>query len=316
MSLSEPMDGTRDTAGRSGERVLVAGEALIDLIHVGDTVAEHPGGSPANVALGLARLGTPVSILTALGRDRRGARIASWLTAEGVQILPESWTLAATSHADARIGQDGSAEYRFDIEWRLATDVRLPEVRHLHIGSISAFLDPGADQIERLVHSMPAHVTVSFDPNIRRDLVGDPVAARERFHRLAARADLVKLSDEDAEFLYPGSSPEAVAAAIAGRGGLVALTRGTGGSLLAVGRSLVRIEPIPATVADTVGAGDSYMAALVHRLLEAGHPGLQPRSDDELREAGSFAARAAAITVSRYGAQPPTAAELEPSVSR
>ncbi|SEH57103.1 MULTISPECIES: carbohydrate kinase [unclassified Leifsonia] len=289
--------------------MLVAGEALTDVIRAGQNETEHPGGSPANVALGLARLDTATRFLTALGRDQRGARIASWLGAAGVEILPESWSLTQTSIAQATIGRDGAAEYAFDIDWRLPSPVRVPAVHHLHIGSISAFLDPGADQIEHLVQDMPAQATVSFDPNVRPDLIGDPEAARTRFHRLAARADIVKLSDEDAAYLYPGTAPDAVAVALAEQGGIGALTMGAAGSLLAAGNHLVHIEPIPTIVADTIGAGDSYMAAMLHQLLTAGH---HPHAitPSQLREVGEFAARAAAITVSRSGAQPPTASEL------
>ena len=291
-------------------RVLVAGEALTDIIRRGNSVEEHPGGSPANVALGLARLGTPTSFLTALGRDQRGATINSRLSDAGVEVLPESWTLPVTSSASALIRPDGSAEYVFDIVWRLPEKAQLPLVQHVHIGSISAFLNPGADQIEQLVHSLDRSVTVSIDPNVRADLVGDPAAARARFERLAKRADVIKLSDEDADFLYPGTSPEDVAGAAAKQGALVAVTKGAAGSLLASGVKMVEIQPIPVQVADTVGAGDSYMAALLHWLLESDYPHLRPATEVQLLTTGSFAARAAAITVARSGAEPPTTLEL------
>ncbi|MGH1524418.1 carbohydrate kinase family protein [Leifsonia sp. L25] len=290
--------------------VLVAGEALIDVIRSGDATREHPGGSPANVALGLARLGVPTAFLTALGRDARGAAIAARLARDGVDILPESWLLPATSSAVATIQPDGSARYAFDIAWTLAETVELPAVRHIHVGSISAFLAPGADRIEHLVMTATADVTVSVDPNIRADLVGEPRAARERFERLAARADLVKLSDEDARFLYPGRSDADTAVALASHGAIVAVTRGSAGSLLVSGDTQVEVDPIHVDVADTVGAGDSYMAALLAWLL-TGDLRRRPRSAAELAEAGAFAARAAAITVSRAGAEPPRSAELD-----
>lgn len=290
--------------------VLVAGEALIDVIHDGNDFKEHPGGSPANVAVGLARLGTKTAFLTALGRDERGAMIDSRLEDAGVELLPESWTLQATSSVQATIGPDGSAEYVFDVDWRLPEVVRLPEIRHLHVGSISAFINPGADQIEELIHGLHENQTVSFDPNVRADLVGDPAAARARFQRLTRRANVVKLSDEDAAFLYPAATPEEVVHAIANHGAVVALTKGAAGSLLAAGQFMVEIGAIRVPVADTVGAGDSYMAALLHHLLELNRPGLRPSSSEDLVAAGSFAARAAAITVSRIGAEPPTAREL------
>ncbi|GAA4156672.1 PfkB family carbohydrate kinase [Leifsonia shinshuensis] len=290
--------------------VLVAGEALIDVIRSADGTREHPGGSPANVALGLARLGVPTAFLTALGRDARGDTIAERLVRDGVDILPESWLLPATSSAVAAIQPDGSARYAFDIAWTLAERIELPAMRHVHVGSISAFLAPGADRIEHLVLTADADVTVSVDPNIRADLVGDPRAARDRFERLAARADLIKLSDEDALFLYPDRSDTETAAALAAHGAVVAVTRGAAGSLLVSGDAVAEVPPITVVVADTVGAGDSYMAALLAWFLTSGELRRRPRSAAELADAGAFAARAAAITVSRAGAEPPRTAEL------
>ena len=304
--MASSMTGT----GTPAAPVLVAGEALIDVIHSGDASREHPGGSPANVALGLARLGVPVAFLTALGRDDRGDAIAERLVRDGVDILPESWLLPATSSAEATLQPDGSAQYAFDIVWTLAETLELPAMRHIHVGSISAFLAPGADRIEHLVLTADDDVTVSVDPNIRADLVGDPHAARERFERLAARADLVKLSDEDAQFLYPERSEAGTGAALASGGAIVAVTRGAAGSLLVSGDTLVEVEPIHVDVADTVGAGDSYMAALLAWLL-TGSLHRRPRTAEELAAAGAFAARAAAITASRAGAEPPRSAELD-----
>ncbi|MEY9852840.1 fructokinase [Leifsonia sp. EB41] len=291
-------------------RVLVAGEALIDVIHLDGTTREHPGGSPANVALGLARLGVATSFLTALGRDARGEAIAARLGEAGVALLPESWSLPTTSSAAASIGADGSATYEFDIHWQLPHRIDLPPVRHLHIGSISAFLAPGSDRIEQLADEVHPGATVSFDPNIRADLVGDRAAAVARFERLAKLADIVKLSDEDALFLYPDLSVDEAARAIASTGALVAVTQGSAGSILTAGDSTVAIEPIAVRVTDTVGAGDSYMAALLAWFLGSGTDPARDRTRAELASAGGYAARAAAITVSRAGAEPPTSSEL------
>lgn len=291
-------------------RVLVVGEALIDVIRVGNTSREHPGGSPANVALGLARLGTATSFLTALGRDARGSLIAERLEDVGVTLLPESWSLARTSSATASIAADGSATYQFGITWQLPEQVDIPPVRHVHIGSISAFLEPGCDTVEQLVQRLRPGATVSFDPNIRADLVGDHADAVARFERLARLADVVKLSDEDAFFLYPDLTPDEAARAIASTGALVAITKGAAGSVLTAGEALTNVEPIPIRVVDTVGAGDSYMAALLSWLLNSGVHSIRDHSQADLASAGEFAARAAAVTVSRAGAEPPTLAEL------
>lgn len=288
------------------QNVLTVGEALTDIIHTPDRTREYPGGSPANVALGLARLGVPTSFLTALGRDARGEAIAARLAQAGVDVLPESWSLAATSTAVAEIKDDGAAHYEFDLIWELPAEVKLPAADHVHIGSVAAFLEPGADRVEEIVRSLRPSATVSFDPNIRPNLVGDPAAAKARFERLAALADVVKLSDEDAQYLYPKLTPREAAGAIAGLGPrVVALTLGACGSLLVAPSGSADVAPVPTDVVDTVGAGDSYMSALLQALLAAGQPRLEPANPEELAAAGTFAARAAAITVSRAGAEPP-----------
>jgi fructokinase len=294
----------------SHARVLVVGEALIDVIRVGNRSREHPGGSPANVALGLGRLGVATSFLTALGRDARGSLIAERLEEANVTLLPESWSLPHTSSATATIAADGSATYDFGITWQLPEHIDIPPVRHVHVGSISAFLKPGSDTVEQLVEVLRPEATVSFDPNIRADLVGDHADAVARFERLAQLADIVKLSDEDASFLYPHLNAEEAARAIASAGALVAVTKGAAGSILASEDAEIVVEPIPVQVVDTVGAGDSYMAALLSRLLDADAHSIRDHSQVDLAAAGEFAARAAAITVSRAGAEPPRSAEL------
>jgi fructokinase len=288
----------------------------MDIISTPSGTKEHPGGSPANVALGLARLGARTSFLTALGPDARGEAIAARLDTAGVTVMAESWCLPTTSTAAAEIDDDGSARYTFDVSWQLRDEIQLPLAHHLHLGSIAAFVSPGADQAEELLLRLRPEATVSFDPNIRPALVGDPAVARKRFERIASMADLVKLSDEDAEFLYPGHSPGDVVKAMAELGPISAVTRGGDGSLLLSAGDVVEVEPVQTVVVDTVGAGDSYMSALLWALLEAGRPRLEPLDDAELAAAGRFAARAAALTVSRAGAEPPTLRELTEGVSR
>ncbi|NUP74006.1 MAG: hypothetical protein HOQ07_05065 [Sinomonas sp.] len=157
--------------------VLVVGEALTDIIRTPVGTREHPGGSPANVALGLARLGVSTAFLTALGRDARGDAIAARLVAAGAEVLPESWSLPATSTARARIADDGGASYEFNLAWELPAEVELPAAGHVHIGSVGAFLEPGASRVEELVRRLRPSATVSFDPNLRPDLLGDPATA-------------------------------------------------------------------------------------------------------------------------------------------
>lgn len=306
---TSPGNGQKMTSRAwSGKHVLVVGEALTDIINTAEGISEHPGGSPANVALGLARLGVATSFLTALGRDARGEAIAARLRASGVEILPESWSLPTTSTALADIQSDGAARYTFDLDWCLPVEAALPEVDHIHVGSVAAFLAPGADRVEEIVRELGQHATVSFDPNIRPALTGDPDSASARFERLVALSDIVKLSDEDAAYLYPSLTAQEAARTIAGNGPVVAVTAGAGGSFLVSGGDIIGIEPVSTTVQDTVGAGDSYMAALMTALLSLGRP---PFNNSELAAAGTLAAQAAAVTVSRAGAELPTLMDLE-----
>lgn len=288
--------------------VLVLGEALVDIVETEGGVTEHVGGSPANVAVGVARLGTSVRLATRLGRDARGERIARHVRDAGAEIAEGSWTDAATDTAHARIRSDGSAEYEFAVAGIVPPAPR-EDAALVHTGSIALFLDPGGETCLAALEAARGQAVVTVDPNIRPALVGSRETARERFARAAAAADLVKLSDEDAAWLWPGADLLSVLETIARPGAsAVVITRGGDG---AIGRArdgaVVEVAGVPVTVADTIGAGDSFMASLITTLVERG----VPADADALRHAMGVAARAAAITVSRPGANPPTRAELE-----
>lgn len=289
--------------------VLVIGESLIDIVqHADGTVTEVVGGSPANVAFGLARQGVAVRFHTALARDERGARIAAQLTGEGVELVEASWSLAATSTALAEIAADGAAHYTFDLEWALPVTPREGEATLVHVGSIAAFLEPGASVIEQVLTG--TDTLVSFDPNIRGALLPDRREAALRFERLAALADVVKLSDEDGSWLYPGASLAEVIAEVAKRGPrLVAITRGGAGALLHAAGVTVDVAAPVVRVQDTVGAGDTFMAALIRELL-ASPVVLEAPTVDRLTAIGAYAAAAAALTVQRIGADLPRAGEI------
>lgn len=288
--------------------VLVLGEALVDVVESAGSVSEHVGGSPANVAVGVSRLGVPVRLATRLGRDARGERIAAHLRASAVEISETAWTDAATDSAHARIQADGSAQYTFAVAGVVAPDDG-GETVLVHTGSIALFLDPGGETCLAALEAARGRAIVTVDPNIRPALVGAHDAALARFARAAAAADLVKLSDEDAAWLWPDTPADEVLETIAAWGtGAVVMTRGAEG---AIGRApdgvLVTVPGATVAVADTIGAGDSFMASLIATLVERG----VPADADALRAALELAARAAAITVSRPGANPPTRAELE-----
>ena len=290
--------------------VLVIGEALIDIVETTDGDRELVGGSPANVAVGVARQGHRVRLLTRLGRDARGERIAAQITASGAVVDEASWTDAATSTARARLRADGSAEYEFAIDWAVPV-LAADDVRIVHTGSIALFLEPGGSAVLEVLRRAADSGTalVTLDPNIRPALVGGHEVARARFAQAAASADLVKLSDEDAAWLYPGLDAEAVLHQIAAHGPrIVVMTRGGSGAIGLGPGGVAAVDALPVTVADTIGAGDAYMASLVSSALD--DPAL-------FEDAAVFtaalrrAAVTAGITVSRAGANPPVRAEVD-----
>lgn len=277
-------------------RVLVIGESLVDVVRDGGAESRHAGGSPMNVAYGLAQLGVDAQLLTRLGRDSDGALIEHHLYRAGVRLLPASLRDEPTSTAIATIGADGAASYEFDVNWDLGpVDATADWV---HVGSIATFLEPGAAAVERYLESTSARV--SYDPNIRPALM--PADARERFERIARLTSVLKLSDEDGRWLYPELDESALLDLLLSFGPTtVAITRGADGAVVATTDARVDVPAVRVTVKDTVGAGDSFMAAFIAQLL-AGH---------DADAAARTAIAAAAITVSRAGAQPPTRAELD-----
>ncbi|WP_202238015.1 carbohydrate kinase family protein [Actinacidiphila reveromycinica] len=314
---------------------LVIGEALTDILTGPAGVhGEHPGGSPANVALGLGRLGHPVRLATRIGRDRTGNALRAWLERGGTELLPGSVGDVPTSSATARVRPDGTVGYEFDLVWDLAPAtveaLRSGPPAHLHIGSVATALPPGADLVLAATEETRPRATVSYDPNIRPALLGDRAHERARVEHLVALSDVVKASDEDLAWLYPDEDPDTAAARWARLGpALVVLTRGPRGARAWWRQGHLDVPAPPIRVVDTVGAGDSFMSALVSALLrrdllsgggtsataatrarlrEATGAGALPA---EVVEALRYAVRAAGITCSRPGAAPPTYEELE-----
>ncbi|SEE35895.1 fructokinase [Arthrobacter alpinus] len=297
-----------DCPSSDGLDVVVVGESLTDVVISSDGTSEHPGGSPANVAYGLGRLGAATGLLTALGNDDRGAAIEAHLRSVGVTLLPGSYSQDRTSSATATRAEDGSASYDFEVVWDLApvAPASIPKV--LHTGSIATFLEPGADAVKTLLQQYRHDCTITYDPNIRPALLGSHTEALSTFEELIDLTDIVKLSDEDATWLYPRKDLDEISTHLLGLGaGLAVITQGSQGSLLATPETRLTIPSVESVVADTIGAGDSYMAALIMGLLSLGTDGLAPAVLDQM---GRTATMAAAITVRRPGANPPTAEEL------
>jgi fructokinase len=315
---------TRLFVGR-GAIITVIGESLVDIIREAGQAAParvHAGGSPLNVAVGVARLGFASNLVTHYADDQYGLMIAEHVQSNGVTVIRGG--NAHTSTATATLGSDGAATYKFDISWDLsgATLPALAAVEtssHVHTGSIAALLGPGDQATFGLLGAAGERATISFDPNCRPAISPDVVTARTQAERFAAASDIVKASDEDLAWLYPHRTPEESLEAWLQLGpSVAALTRGAAGPILRTGRERVEMPAESVSVADTIGAGDSFMAALIAGLAQlealgaAGRQRLQALGADELHALAAYANRAAAITCSRPGANPPREAELGP----
>lgn len=299
---------------------LVVGEALVDVVHRSDgSITEFPGGSAANVAVALARLERPVLFDTCFADDHYGGMLRDHLDRAGVRLAGDPGSVDRSSSAVATIGADGAASYVFDIDWRL-NPLALPEDAEpvaVHTSSYGAVLPPGSDDVLAAVEQVRNTAIVSYDINARPAVTGVEIDVRARVQRLVALADVVKASDEDLEALYPEHSVETAASYLLTLGpAVVVVTRGGGGASWVSRTGQGRVDAVPVTVADTIGAGDTFGAALIDALWSADLVGAGNR--ERLRELSvedwggllSFAARAAAVTVSRPGADPPYRHEL------
>ena len=301
---------------------IVVGEALVDLVgqRGSRTFVAHPGGSPANVALGLARLGHPVTLVTRLGADPFGEMVTSHLQASGVRVDADTRPGDRTSLAMATLAA-GSATYDFRIEWDIGDLVPLSdETRCLHTGSLATALAPGSGRVVELLERerRQGRATISYDPNVRPALLGAPEQARPGIEDVVGLSDVVKVSDEDLAWLYPGRADEDIAHDWLDAGpGLVVVTRGAAGVLAVSARGMVEQPARPIELVDTVGAGDSFTAGLLDGLAGADLLGgtrrraLAAVDDPTLRSLLDEASRVAAITCSRPGADPPAKAELD-----
>lgn len=307
--------------------VAVAGEAITDLVPAGEDglFRAAPGGSPANVAVGLSRLDVPVRMLARLSSDVLGRRLREHLETNGVDLSHVVDAVEPSSLAIVVLQPDGSADYDFRVDgtadWQWTDDElvgALEGVHAVHVGSLALTTPPGGPVLRRLAARGRATATVSFDPNVRHLLMGTPGEVMSVVDEMLGFADVVKASVEDIEWLAPGRSAGDVAAEWMSRGpALVVVTRGGDGAL-AVGRSSGRVDRPgqPVDVVDTVGAGDSFMAALLAGLRQRDLLGSSRRDALDVLDADALGAlldeavAVSAVTCSRRGADPPTAAEM------
>ncbi|WP_300682646.1 carbohydrate kinase [Nocardioides sp.] len=294
--------------------ITVVGEAVVDRVRRAEgTLRETPGGSPANVALGLARLGHPTTFLTQLGEDAAGALLRDHLQGAGVILDVSTTPSGRTSTALATLAADGSATYEFDLAFALpplttAEIDRLCDVAVLHVGSVSAILGEDWGRVRDLAGAARGAALVSYDVNLRPALTGAGDDVRARVEALAATADLVKASDEDLAALWPGLAPHESAAHLLSLGAsAVVVTLGGDGCLAITSALDVRRPAHRTTVVDTIGAGDSFMAGLLHAVAGTDLALLDAPAWERVLDR---AAANAAFTVAHAGAAMPSPAEV------
>lgn len=306
---------------------LVCGEALMDVFATGETpvgvaLDARVGGSPFNVAVGLARLRQPVAFASGISTDAFGQRLLRALQAEGVDTSTVQRQVAGTTLSVVSADERGVPTYAFHGEHgadRLldprALEALPATTQVLQFGSYAMVVEPVASALRLLVEREHGRRFIAYDPNVRLNV--EPAVPRWRaaVEWMAQRAQLLKISAEDAALLYPDEQLEALARRWLAQGvSLVVITCGDLGSVAFTARESVRADAVPITLVDTVGAGDSFQAALLTWLAERElfcPRELQSLPSEDLRAALQFASRAAAITCSRRGADLPRREELD-----
>ena len=295
--------------------VVVCGEALIDMIENRDgSRTPTPGGGPFNTSRALARLGVPTAFLGRLSEDAYGRQLAGLLVSDGASLAVAGFSPQPTTVAVARVDSHGSAEYQFFVQGTSAPNLTPdmvpaefgPDVKALHVGTLGLALEPMASTLAELVGRERGRLVVMLDPNVRRGLAPDS-EYRDRLHAVIGQSRIVKASEADLAWLYPGLDYKSAADRILGEGvSLVVVTLGAAGAFGGHRSFRIQVDAPQVQVVDTIGAGDAFGAALLAWLHD--HDALAPelRLDKATIEAAlEFACTAAAITCTRAGADPP-----------
>ena len=302
--------------------IVTVGEALIDLIEEDGLLRPLPGGGPFNSAVALGRLEVPVAFLGRLSHDRFGKLLEERLSASGVDGRYLLHGPAPTTLSVVQPTGEGGHEFVFYLEGTSYADLAPgdlpelgPEVLAVCAGTLALATDPPAAAIEALLERESGRRLIVVDPNVRPAVFGDRDDYLHRFERWAAFADVIKLSDADAEWLYPELATEELLDGILARGArLVVLTRGADGALAKTQAARAEVASPAVDVVDTVGAGDAFIAGLLRWLWANGRldaEAVGALGSDELEEALALAAAVGALQCSRAGATPPTLAELD-----
>ncbi|MEU9313597.1 carbohydrate kinase [Streptomyces sp. NPDC048256] len=279
-----------------------------------------PGGGPANTAVSLARLGTPARFLARLSGDVFGRLFRAHLEASGVDLSDAVQAAEPSTLAVAELDAQGQAAFSFHAQntadWQWTPEelarVDLSETACLHTGSLALVQQPGATVVEDFLAAAAPYATISIDPNVRPLLV-HPDIYRARLAHWCSLADVLRLSEDDLELLLPGTPPERACDIWHAAGArLVVITRGADGALASLDGERVQVPAVSTSVADTVGAGDSFTAGLLHHLGTRGLLGgrLTELCLDDVAEACRFGARVAALTCSVVGPNPPWQSQL------
>ncbi|MEU1185848.1 carbohydrate kinase [Streptomyces sp. NPDC005820] len=314
----------------SPRQITVLGECVADAFTESASAPNElalrvlPGGGPANTAVSLARLGTPARFLARLSGDVFGRLFRAHLEASGVDLSYAVRAAEPSTLAVAELDDTGQAAFSFHAQntadWQWTADeldrVDLSGTACVHTGSLALVRAPGAAVVEDFLATAASRATVSIDPNVRPLLV-DPDVYRARLAHWCSLADILRLSEDDLELLLPGTTPERACDIWHAAGArLVVITLGAEGALASLDGERVRVPAVTTRVVDTVGAGDSFTAGLLHHLGARGHLGgrLTGLGLDDVTEACAFAVRVAALTCSVAGPNPPWHSRLEESV--
>lgn len=306
--------------------IIVCGEALFDVFSDGGTatgfaLSARVGGSPFNLAIGLARLGQRPMFFGGLSADMFGRKLADTLEREGVDISgaprPDAATALVTIDIDVA-GVPAYTLYGSQTAERCVTAADLarvpPDAEAIHVGSYCMAVEPVASTLRVLVTRQHGRSLIAFDPNVRLTIQPDREVWTGAVAWMLPMTDLLKISDEDIGQLYPGMSPLSfIDMALKAGVALVVVTRGGEGVLAATARLVLELPAVKVDVIDTVGAGDTFQAALLSHLREHGlltRDALRRLDAPSLHAALGFAGRAAAITCSRRGADMPRLEEV------
>ncbi|MFM1986100.1 MAG: hypothetical protein RIS18_317 [Actinomycetota bacterium] len=302
--------------------VLVIGEALIDVVQrPNGEIKNIPGGSPANTAVALSRLGTKTFMKARISADKFGVEVRNYLINEKIDLKYSRIVPEPSSVINAFIQPDGSAKYEANLKgssdygWtqeELNQDISR-DIEIIQLGSLTSYIEPGASHIEKWFESLRKlkKYLLIFDPNIRHPLDGQTeTEVRMRAKKLASFAHVVKASDEDLNWIFPTLDPKNAAIEIIKSGAsLVVITKGKNGAIaIDKQKKSTHIDSVNIEVKDTIGAGDTFGASLITQLLESNiltESALENLNQEQLSQILNNCALTAAITCSRQGANPP-----------